>query len=89
MTLPKQKKAEIVEKFSNKPGSTGDTAAQIALLTERINGLTGHLSGNKKDYSSRNGLFKMVSQRKSLLSYLNKREPEQYKKLIQALNLRK
>jgi len=89
MTLIKQKKAEIIGNFAGKPGNTGDTSVQIALLTERISYLSKHLEQNKKDYSSKRGLLKLVAQRKKLLSYLQNRNPQQYHKLLKQLNLRK
>ena len=68
---------------------TGSADVQIALLTRRIEQLTGHLKTNAKDHSSRRGLLKMVAQRRSLLDYLSKSESDRYKNLIEKLNLRK
>ncbi len=68
---------------------TGSADVQVALLTRRIEHLTGHLKTNLKDHSSRRGLLKMVAQRRSLLDYLSKTEGDRYKKLIDRLNLRK
>jgi small subunit ribosomal protein S15 len=62
---------------------------QIALLTERINGMTTHMRGSTRDYSSRRGLLKMVSKRRSLLDYVRKNDPARYLDLIARLNIRK
>lgn len=78
-----------VEKFGRKPGDTGSTEVQVALLTERIRHLSGHLEGHKKDHSSRRGLMKLVGQRRRLLRYLAGESPERYQSLIAALGLRK
>ncbi len=89
MALATAKKAEIVEKFATHEGDTGSTEVQVALLTERINGLTGHFKEHHKDHHSRRGLLLLVSKRKRLLSYLKRNDVERYRKLIKALGLRK
>ena len=68
---------------------TGSADVQIALLTDRINQLTEHLKGNRKDHSSRRGLLKLVATRRSLLDYLKRTSQERYKSVIEKLNLRK
>jgi small subunit ribosomal protein S15 len=68
---------------------TGSADVQIALLTERINQLTEHLKGNRKDHSSRRGLLKLVATRRSLLDYLKRTSQDRYKSVIEKLNLRK
>ncbi len=68
---------------------TGSADVQIALLTQHINQLTEHLQKNVKDHSSRRGLLRMVSQRRSLLDYLNRTDEPRYQKLLKQLNLRK
>ena len=68
---------------------TGSADVQVALLTERINHLTGHLKSHAKDHSSRRGLLKMVARRRSLLDYLKRSAEDRYKKVIEELNLRK
>lgn len=89
MALPAQKKAEIVEKFARKPGDTGSPEVQVALLTERIVGLTEHFKSHKQDHHSRRGLLQLVSQRKQLLEYLRRKNIDRYRSLIRALGLRK
>lgn len=89
MALETTKKAEIVEKFKTHDGDTGSPEVQVALLTERINGLTGHFKAHKKDHHSRRGLLLLVSKRKRLLSYLKGRSVERYRSLIKELGLRK
>ncbi len=82
-------KAEIVAKLARSVGDTGSPQVQVALLTARINELTGHFKTNPKDHHSRRGLLKMVSRRRKLLDYLKGRDVNAYKELIDALNLRK
>ncbi|MBN1648993.1 MAG: 30S ribosomal protein S15 [Spirochaetales bacterium] len=89
MALTKEKKAEIVTKYGASEKNTGSTEAQIALLTERINGLTDHFKTHKNDHSSRRGLLKMVGQRRSLLKYLKGKDLLKYRKILEELNLRK
>jgi small subunit ribosomal protein S15 len=89
MALETTKKAEIVEKFKTHDGDTGSPEVQVALLTERINGLTEHFKDHKKDHHSRRGLLLLVSKRKRLLSYLKGRSVERYRTLIKELGLRK
>jgi len=85
----KERKAEIVAQFGKNAQDTGSTQVQVALLTERINELTEHLKEHKKDHHSRRGLLKMVGQRRGLLEYLKKTDIEEYRALIEKLNLRK
>jgi len=87
--LDKEKREEIIDKFKAKEEDTGSTDVQVALLTERINQLTGHMVANQHDYHSQRGLLKLVGQRRRLLSYLNKRDTKRYQKLISKLGLRK
>ena len=82
-------KAEVVAKFQRTPGDTGSPEVQVALLTARINGLTGHFKEHQKDHHSRRGLLKMVSRRRKLLDYLKRTDVAAYRKLIDALSLRK
>ncbi len=89
MALATAKKIEVIEKYKTHDGDTGSPEVQVALLTERINELTEHFKIHKKDHHSRRGLLMLVSQRKSLLSYLKSKSVERYLKLIQALGLRK
>ncbi len=89
MSITKEQKQEIIKKHGGKDGNSGSAEAQIAILTARINDLTGHLGENKKDHSSRRGLLKMVGQRRRLLNYLRKEDIERYRELIQELGIRK
>ena len=82
-------KQEIIKKFANNEKDTGSVEVQIALLTNRINILTEHLKIHKKDNSSYLGLQKMVGKRKSFLRYLKNKDINQYRKLLESLNLRK
>ena len=83
------KKNEIIEKFKIHPSDTGSSAVQVALLTDRIQYLTEHFKTHAKDHHSRQGLLKLVGQRRSLLDYLKKKDLQQYRSLIQELGLRK
>jgi small subunit ribosomal protein S15 len=89
MTLTKQDKADLVKKFGKNENDTGATEVQIALLTDRINYLTGHLKVHKHDHHSRRGLLMLVGQRRRLLNYLTKKDLEGYRSLIKELGLRK
>lgn len=87
--MDKEKKIEIINKYGLSEGDTGSTEVQIALLTERINQLTGHMAANRHDYHSQRGLLKLVGQRRRLLTYLSKRDVGRYHDLITRLGLRK
>ncbi len=89
MPLLKEHKTEIITKYGKHPNDTGSAEVQIALLTERINGLSGHFKGNHKDHHSRRGLLKIVGQRRRLLEYLKTTNEPRYKTLISELGLRK
>ena len=80
---------QAVSEFKLHEGDTGSADVQIALLTNHINELTGHLKKNVKDHSSRRGLLRMVSMRRRLLDYLHENNAPRYQKLIKKLNLRK
>lgn len=82
-------KLSTIEQFRQGESDTGSTEVQVALLTERINGLSGHFKTHKKDHHSRRGLLKLVSQRRRLLNYLRRTNPDRYKALIQRLGLRR
>ena len=87
--LTKEKKANIFETFGGKATNTGSIEGQVALLTERISHISGHLKQNKKDFSSNRGLIQLVGKRKRLLSYLSKTNLQGYRALIEKLGLRK
>lgn len=89
MPLAKETKKKVVADYRLSKTDTGSNEVQIALLTERINGLEEHFKANKKDHHSRYGLIRMVSRRKKLLTYLKVNEPARYKEVISRLNLRK
>ncbi len=82
-------KKEVIEKYKLHDKDTGSTEVQVAIMTARISHLTEHLREHKKDHNSRRGLLKLVAQRRKLLDYLKSKSVDRYKKLIEALNLRK
>jgi small subunit ribosomal protein S15 len=81
-------KTKTIEQFKTHDGDTGSADVQIALLTQRINHLTEHLQGNKKDHSSRRGLLMMVGQRRRLLDYLQSKDLKRYQAVTKKLKLR-
>lgn len=83
------RRQELVAEFARKEGDTGSPEVQIALLTERITGLTGHVQVHKKDHHSRRGLLLLVSQRKGLLGYLKRKDDGRYRALIAQLGIRR
>ena len=89
MATTKEKKAELINQFKRGNQDTGSPEVQIALLTGRISYLTEHMRTHKKDFSSRRGLLKLVSQRSDLLKYLRETDRERYLAVIGKLGLRK
>jgi small subunit ribosomal protein S15 len=89
MSLATQKKKDVIGKFATHDGDTGSPEVQVALLSERINYLTEHFKVHEKDHHSRRGLLKAVSQRRSLLDYLKRKNLDRYRKLIDTLGIRK
>jgi small subunit ribosomal protein S15 len=89
MPLSKDKKQEVLASNKLHDTDTGSPEVQVALLTERITGLTDHFKKHKKDHSSRLGLLKLVGQRRKLLDYLKKNYFPRYKALIEKLGIRK
>jgi small subunit ribosomal protein S15 len=89
LTLTKEAKQEIVGKHGRGDADTGSAQVQIALLTARVKELTEHLRQHPKDHHSRRGLLKLVGRRRRLLQYLQKRDLEGYRSLIQELGLRR
>ena len=87
--MERSERAETIEKFKLHEGDTGSVEVQVAILTERIGHLTGHLRANAHDEHSRRGLLKMVGQRKRLLSHLSGEDVNRYRTLISRLGLRK
>jgi small subunit ribosomal protein S15 len=89
MALTTEKKGGIVAQFRRDPQDTGSPEVQIALLSERINGLGDHFTAHKRDHSSRRGLVKLVNQRRKLLDYLKATQPTKYQELVERLGLRR
>jgi small subunit ribosomal protein S15 len=89
MAISTADKAKIVTDFQRAQGDTGSPEVQVALLTARINDLTGHFKAHVKDHHSRRGLLKMVSQRRTLLDYFKRKNADGYRALIERLGLRK
>jgi small subunit ribosomal protein S15 len=89
MSLTKEKKHELVAKFGANENDCGKTEVQIAILTERINQLTGHFEAHKKDHASRRGLMMLVGKRRRLLDYLADKDIARYRTIIKELNIRK
>ena len=89
MSITKERKEELRKSYSRHESDTGSTEVQIAMLTERINNLTEHLDQHRKDHHTRRGLLKLVGQRRRLLEYLENKDIEKYRVLIEELGLRK
>lgn len=89
MSIEASRKAEVIEAFATKAGDTGSPEVQVAILSERINNLTGHFKTHKKDNHSRRGLLKLVSLRRQLLDYVKRKDEARYKSLIERLNIRR
>jgi small subunit ribosomal protein S15 len=89
MALQVVQKEQVVKRYQRSGKDTGSPEVQIALLTERINSLTEHFKTHVKDFHSRRGLLKLVSQRRKLLDYLKRKDADKYRDLIERLSLRK
>ncbi|MEC7409687.1 MAG: 30S ribosomal protein S15 [Rubripirellula sp.] len=89
MTISKERKAEVVGEHKKSDADTGSPEVQIAILTERINGLTEHMRTHRKDYASRRGLLGLVSRRRRLLDYVRGEDPQRYLDIIGKLGIRK
>ena len=87
--MQKAEKQEIITTYCTHEGDTGSPEVQIAILTSRINTLTEHLKVNKKDHHSRRGMLKMVGHRRNLLNYLQKKDINRYRAIVEKLGLRK
>ncbi len=87
--MNKTEKTEIIGKYALHEGDTGSTEVQVALITGRINQLTGHMVANRHDYHTQLGLLKLVGQRRRLLAYLSREDVHRYNNLIRRLGLRK
>lgn len=89
MSITAERKQALIKDFGAKDGDTGSPEVQVAILTERITNLTEHFKSHNKDNHSRRGLLKLVSQRRSLLDYLKKKDEGRYKSLIGRLCIRR
>ena len=89
MVMNAQDKKTVIDEYAKHEGDTGSPEVQVALLTARINQLTGHFRDHKKDFHSRQGLLKLVGRRRNLLNYLRKTDVQRYRAVIERLGLRK
>lgn len=89
MSITKEAKAKVISKYKLHDTDVGSSQVQIAILTKRIQSLTGHLKTHKKDVHSRRGLLQLVGRRKRLLEYLRNKDYNSYRKVIESLKLRK
>ena len=89
MSLSTGRKAEVIKTYATRSGDTGSPEVQVAILSERITGLTEHFKTHVKDNHSRRGLLKLVSQRRQLLDYLRRKDEARYKALIDKLGIRR
>ena len=89
MSITAERKQALIKEYANTATDTGSPEVQVAILSERIANLTEHFKGHVKDNHSRRGLLKLVSQRRSLLDYLEKTDGERYRKIIDRLGLRR
>ena len=89
MSVPADRKKALIEGYRVHAADTGSPEVQIALLTERINGLTEHFKAHVKDHHSRRGLLRLIGQRRGLIDYLKKKDTERYRRVIEKLGLRR
>ncbi len=89
MPLTKDQKEEIIKKYGKTGKDSGSPEVQVAILTERINELSSHFETHKRDHHSRTGLLRMVGKRRRLLEYLQSKDIERYRKIVEELHLRK
>lgn len=89
MSITAERKSTLISDYATKAGDTGSPEVQVAILTERITNLTEHFKSHKKDNHSRRGLLQLVSQRRSLLDYLKKKDEARYRTLIERLGIRR
>ena len=88
MAVTKERKAELIAQYGKNKKNSSSAAVQVALLTERIRGLTEHMKSHKKDFHTRRGLLMLVGKRRRLLSYIKKNDIEEYRTLIKSLGIR-
>ena len=89
MSLSTEQKGQVVARHARSAKDTGSPEVQVALLSERINGLSEHFGAHKSDHASRRGLVRMVNQRRKLLDYLKATAPQKYQQLVETLGLRR
>jgi small subunit ribosomal protein S15 len=89
MTISKERRTAVIGEHQKSDADTGSPEVQIAILTERINGLTEHMRTHRKDYASRRGLLGLVSRRRRLLDYVRGEDPQRYLDIIGKLGIRK
>lgn len=89
MSITAERKQELIKEYATHEGDTGSPEVQVAVLSERIANLTGHLKTHKKDFHSRRGLLMMVGQRRRLLDYVKRTELKRYERLVERLGLRR
>lgn len=89
MPLTKEQKQELIEKYGKSANDSGNTEVQVAILTKRINELSSHFGSHKSDNHSRMGLLRMVGKRRRLLDYLQSKNIDRYRKIVEELGLRK
>ena len=89
MSITAERKTALIKDYATNKDDTGSPEVQVAILSERINNLTGHFKTHTKDNHSRRGLLKLVSQRRQLLDYIKRKDEARYKDLIERLNIRR
>ena len=89
MALAKEVKTDVIGQYRTHETDTGSPEVQVALITQRINGLTEHFKAHSKDNHSRRGLLKLVSHRRRLLDYLRRKDADRYREVIDRLGIRK
>ena len=89
MSITNERKSELVAEHGKNKNDSGNTAVQVAILTERITALTEHMKTHKKDFGSQRGLLAMVGKRRHLLDYIKRKDSKTYKDLIEKLGLRR
>ena len=88
MAVTKERKAELMAQYGKNEKDSGSAAVQVALLTERIKGLTEHMKSHQKDFHTRRGLLMLVGKRRRLLTYIKDRDIDEYRELIKKLGIR-
>ena len=88
MAVTKERKAELMAQYGKNEKDSGSAAVQVALLTERIKGLTEHMKSHQKDFPARRGLLMLVGKRRRLLGYIKAQDIEEYRSLIKSLGIR-